>query len=194
MYSWLAEAAENNSIVLTASRRLSRVLNTEFARQQLALGNQAWRSPKIRFLDDWLSSIVDSAPDELPICLNGHASSVVWERCLIAQAGDQLINTAGLIRQARQSWQRLHDWQVPLSEVSAAARSQDEQLFAAAAENYQAILADNHWIDSAQLIGHVTKLFEKGIDRTPNCIVYAGFDRLVPNVEHLLSIHGEFFL
>ncbi len=187
MYQWLTEAIDNDSLVITASRRLTRVLTSEYGKQQIALGHKAWHSPNIRFLDDWLSSIVNSTPDTMPIILNGHASTVVWERCLKEQAGDQLLNIGGLVRQARQSWQRLHDWRVPLSEVSAAARSQDEQLFAAAARKYRAILADNNWIDGAQLAGLVTTLFEKGVAPAPDRIVHAGFDRLAPDVGHLFS-------
>ncbi len=187
MYQWLTEAAENNSTIVTASRRLARVLNAEFAKQQLALGHKAWFSPIIRSLDDWLSSTVNSSPDALSIALNGHASSVVWERCLKGQAGDQLLNFGGLVRQARQSWQRLHDWQVPLGEVSGTARTQDEQLFAVAARRYRAILADENWIDGAQLAGLVTELFEKKAVRAPDRIVYAGFDRLVPAIENLFA-------
>ena len=118
MYQWLSEVAENNSVVITASRRLARALNAEFGKQQLARGRRAWLSPNIKFLHDWLSSIVHSAPATLPIVLNGHASSVIWERCLKGLTGDQLINLGGLVRQARQSRQRLYDWQVSLGEVS----------------------------------------------------------------------------
>ena len=188
MYQWLSEAVENNSIVITASRRLARVLHSEYGKEQLALGNKAWLSPNIRFLDDWLTSTVNAAADSLPIVLASHASGIIWERCLKEQAGAALLNIGGLVRQARQSWQRLHDWRVPLSEVSTEARSQDEQLFAAAARKYQEILADNGWIDDAQVAGMVTGLIESRAVPAPESVVYAGFDRLVPAVEHLFAV------
>ncbi|MEE8343870.1 MAG: PD-(D/E)XK nuclease family protein [Woeseiaceae bacterium] len=191
MYQWLSEAVENNSIVITASRRLARVLNSEYGKEQLALGNKAWLSPNIRFLDDWLTSTVNAVADSLPIVLAGHASGIIWERCLKEQAGASLLNIGGLVRQARQSWQRLHDWRVPLSEVSTEARSQDEQLFAAAARKYQAILADNSWIDDAQIAGIVAGLIESRAVPAPESVVYAGFDRLAPAVEHLFAIMAD---
>jgi probable DNA repair protein len=187
MYQWLSEAAENNSVVITASRRLARVLNTEFGKQQLARGHKAWLSPNIKFLDDWLSSIVNSTPDSLPIVLNGHASSVIWERCLKGQTGDQLLNLGGLVKQARQSRQRLYDWQVSLDEVSSLARSQDERLFAAAAHQYRSVLEDNHWLDAGQLTDLVAELFANGMTPAPDRIVHAGFDRLEPTVENLFA-------
>jgi len=191
MYQWLTEAAENNSIIITASRRLARVLNEEFGKQQLARGHKAWLSPNIRYLDDWLSSVVNSARDTLPITLNGHASGVIWESCLKGQTGDQLLNIGGLVRQARQSWQRLHDWQVPLAEVSDSARSQDEKLFATAAHKYRKVLDENNWLDAAQLAGLVAELAVKRLVPAPDRIVHAGFDRLVPVIESLIAILAD---
>jgi probable DNA repair protein len=188
MYQWLTEAAENNSTIITASRRLARVLNSEFDKQRLALGHKAWLSPEIRFLDEWLASIVNTTAEALPILLNNHASSIVWERCLRTPAGDQLLNIGALVRQARQSWQRLHEWRVPLNGVSSAARGQDEQLFAQAARKYQAALDEKGWIDNAQLPAVVSGLIEGRSVAAPELIVYAGFDRLAPAVEHLFAV------
>ena len=191
MYQWLSEAVENHSIVITASRRLARVLHSEYGKEQLGLGNKAWLSPEIRFLHDWLTSTIIAATDSLPIVLASHASGIIWERCLKEQAGASLLNIGGLVRQARQSWQRLHDWRVPLNEVSTEARSQDEHLFAAAARKYQAILADNSWIDDAQVAGIVTGLIESRAVPVPATLVFAGFDRLVPAVEHLFAAMAD---
>jgi ATP-dependent helicase/nuclease subunit B len=188
MYQWSTEAACNNSTLITASRRLARVLSSEVGKQQLALGHKAWRSPDIRSLDDWLASIANTTAGALPIVLNRHASSIVWERCLRGQARDPLLNIGALVRQARQSWQRLHDWRVPFSQVSSTARSQDEQMFALAAGEYQAALADKGWIDSAQLTALVTGLMESGGATAPRQIVHAGFDRLTPAVERLFDV------
>lgn len=191
MYQWLTEPACNNSTIITASRRLARVLKSEFGKRQLALGHKAWLSPDIRYLDDWLATIVNTTADALPIVLNSYASSIVWERCLRGQAGDQLLNVGALVRQARQSWQRLHDWRVPLSEVSSVARSQDEQLFALAARKYQAALAEKDWIDSAQLTAVVSGLMESQTVAAPRLVVHAGFDRLAPAVEHLFNVMSD---
>ncbi len=191
MDQWLTDAAENNGVVITASRRLARVLIAEFTEQQLAIGRSAWRSPNVRFLDEWLSSLANSTPQRLPMTLNGHASSVVWERCLKVQADDHLLNIGGLVRQAKRSWQRLHDWHVPLGEVSSAARSQDEQLFATAAHKYRATLAENNWIDGAQLAGLITSLIEKDSIPVPGRVVTAGFDRPVPAIEKLFAVLAD---
>lgn len=187
----LQEAAENKGIIITASRRLARALRSDYGQQQLARGHKAWLSPNIRYLDDWLASILNTTVGTLPVVLSSYASSIIWERCLQGQASDQLLNIAALVRQARQSWRRLHEWRVPLREVSAAARSLDEQLFASAARKYQATLADSDWIDGPQLTGFVSSLLEKHSIAAPKSVAHAGFDRLSPAIEHLLTILAE---
>ena len=187
MYQWLSEAIDRNSLIITASRRLARVLRSEYGQQQLAQGHKAWRSPDILFLDDWLMSMVNTASGDTPILLRDHSSSVIWERCLQGQAADQLLNITALVKQARQSWQRLNDWQVPLGEVSASARSQDEQLFASACRRYQATLTEQRWMDGAQLTEVARRLIASRTAAVPEKLVNAGFDRLTPAVEALFS-------
>lgn len=185
------ESVANNSIIITASRRLARSLKTEHDKRQLALGHTAWCSPRVFFLDDWLASVVDTAVGTVPILLGSHASAVLWEQCLKRHTVGQLLNGSALVRQARQAWQRLNDWCVPIAEVSAAARSQDEQLFASAALDYQAILKERAWIDGAQLAGFVSDLVLGRIVTAPAQVVLTGFDRLVPAVERLFVVLAQ---
>lgn len=191
MYQWLSEAVENDSIVITASRRLARHLNAEHGKAQLASGNTAWRSPPIQFLDDWLSSCINAAADDLPIILSGHSSDIIWERCLQGEAGELLLDIGVLVRQVRQAWRRVREWRVPLAEVLAAARSRDERLFAVAAGRYEKILADHRWVDGAQVLHLATELIECGVIPVPGRLVHAGFDRLVPAIERLFTVLSD---
>ncbi|MFQ5546865.1 MAG: PD-(D/E)XK nuclease family protein [Woeseia sp.] len=188
MYQWLSDAVDNRSTVITASRRLARVLKSEYDNQKLAAGRQAWLSPDILFLDDWLTRTAHAVPSALPIVLSDTASSILWEHCLAAESGDQLLNAASFARQARQSWQRLQDWRVPFEEVTRWARSDDERLFASAAREYRGILEDRNWIDSAQVAGVVAELIVNSAIPAPESVTYAGFDRLVPTTKHLFSV------
>ncbi|MFQ6005376.1 MAG: PD-(D/E)XK nuclease family protein [Woeseia sp.] len=191
MYQWLSDAVEDRSIVVTASRRLARVLKSEYDDRKLANDQQAWLSADIQFLDDWLIRTVNAATRALPSVLSDNASSILWERCLTARSGDQLLNTGMLVRQARQSWQRLQDWRVPLEEVTRRARSEDERFFASAAREYRKMLADNDWIDSAQVAGLIAELIADSVIPAPESVVHAGFDRLVPAVERLFSVLSD---
>jgi ATP-dependent helicase/nuclease subunit B len=183
----LQETVRNNATVIASSRRLARALKERYGEEQLAAGRTAWRTPDVQFLDDWLAQVLDNAAGRQPVVLGAHASAVVWETSLRRYTDDELLNAGALVRQARQAWLRLNDWLVPLAEVSAAACSQDEQLFANAAREYHAILRERDWVDAAQLTGIVSGLVESKAVVVPARILHAGFDRLVPAVEHLFG-------
>jgi ATP-dependent helicase/nuclease subunit B len=193
MYDWLADALRGSSQVVTANRRLARVLATEFGKQQVANGCSAWRSPAVRSWQDWLAELLASAElsAPLPTRINAHQSRVLWERCLRREIADPLLNIAMLVRQARESWGRLHEFQVPLAEWEMAAQGKDQKIFANASKSYQSILDREFWVDDAGLAGLVTKLINDRQMHLPKAVTFAGFDRLVPQVMTLIeSISG----
>ena len=142
MYDWLNDACQGSSQVVTANRRLARVLTREFAAQQVAAGRSAWRSPAILTWQDWLAGLLTAAElsQPLPTRLNTHQCRVIWERCLRREFSSPLLNVSALVRQAGDTWLRLHDFGVPLDAVVAAAQGRDQHIFAQAASNYRSIL------------------------------------------------------
>jgi hypothetical protein len=78
MYGWLPENCDDASQVVTASRRLARLLTlltAEYNAQQLASGKRAWLTPVIVALPDWLSRLLASAGlGRQPARLEPHAS------------------------------------------------------------------------------------------------------------------------
>lgn len=64
MYQWLTDALEGPSTVITANRRLARVLREAFAQQQLDAGKTAWESPAIHAWQDWLVQRMLEATDQ----------------------------------------------------------------------------------------------------------------------------------
>ena len=90
MYEWLPESLSKAGTVVTANRRLSRALKDQFALQQLAAGEKAWRSPEIYAWQDWLVQLTSdiSDQDNLPTRLNANQSQVLWERCLRKEVGN----------------------------------------------------------------------------------------------------------
>jgi len=189
MYDWLNDALHESAQVVTANRRLARVLIEDFGNQQIAKGCSAWRSPAIRSWQDWPTELLASAElsQSLPTRINAHQSRVLWERCLRREVSDLLLNIAMLVRQARESWTRLHEFRVPLSECESAAQGKDQKIFAAAARSYQSIMEREDWIDEAGLSGFLTMLVSKRRVSLPKTVTFAGFDRYVPGVAVLLD-------
>lgn len=189
MYDWLIDALHDSSQIVTANRRLARILGEDFGRQQIANGRCAWRSPAVTSWQDWLVQLLGSAElsQPLPTRINAHQSRVLWERCLRREITDPLLNIAMLVRQARETWTRLQEFQVSLTECESCAQGRDQRIFAKAAGDYQSILQRENWIDDAGLTGLVTQLIGAKQVTLPAEVSFAGFDRFVPNVLTLLD-------
>lgn len=188
MYGWLPEVCDDASQVVTASRRLARLLSAEYNAQQLARGKRAWLTPVIVAWPDWLARLLDSAgPGRQPARLNAHQSRILWESILREVIDDPLVNIPSLTRHARDAWKRLHEWHVPFEECMSAASSRDQHVFAEAASRYRERLAAQDWIDDAMLCGAVTAKIRAGDVSVPEQLVLAGFDRLTPEVDGILA-------
>ncbi len=193
MYAWLADSLRGSGQVVTANRRLARVLADQYAESQAATGARAWASPKIHSRRDWLVDVLATAnePGRLPTLINQHQSRVLWERCLRREISDPLLNLNLLVRQARDAWARLFDYGVSLDECRAAAIGRDQRLFARAAAAYASILEREEWIDDAMLAGAVAELVAAGSVTGPPRVTLAGFDRITPALAHLLDVLAQ---
>ena len=189
MYDWLPDASHANAQVVTANRRLSRVLAREFGLQQVASGQAAWLTPEIMSWRDWLVELIENAAgqESLPTRISAQQSSVIWERCLRKELGDDPVNIGGLVRLSLEAWSRIHEWQLSLDECRRFAHYQDQRLFAAAARRYAAVLAREHWIDDAAMADLVRRLVEEQRLACPARITFAGFDRNTPQASALLD-------
>jgi len=189
MYHWLTDALQGPSIVITANRRLARVLREQYAEQQLAAGKVAWHSPVIYSWLDFLDSLVSAATDPatLPTKISEHQSQLLWEHCLRREIGNGITGLAGLVQLARDTWQRLADWRVTIREVARSAASRDQRLFAAAAGRYLGILERERWVDDAGLGSLVDALIRSGRVMSHGRVTLVGFDRDRPLVSRILT-------
>ena len=151
MYDWLSDSLNNSGTVVTANRRVARALKDEFSVQQMHAGKKAWRSPLIYAWQDWLSRLASDVSDQnaLPIRLNTIQSQVLWERCLRKEVDDSEARISNLVRMCRDSWQRLADWQIPITELARSTQSEDQRVFASVAGRYLALLERENWVDDA---------------------------------------------
>jgi probable DNA repair protein len=188
MYGWLPEVCDGSSQVVTASRRLARLLIDEYTARRLAAGERAWLTPVIVAWPDWLARLLATGgPGDWPARINGHQSRALWESILRELVDDPLVNVPSLARQARDAWNALHEWLVPFEECVGAASSRDQRLFAAAASRYRARLAAEHWIDAATLGLEVAGAVRAAAVPAPGHVVLAGFDRFTPAADALIA-------
>jgi probable DNA repair protein len=187
MYDWLPEALGGTSTVITANRRLARVLKQEFARRQVDAGVLAWPSPRIFAWPDWLDAQLRDAgrQEHLPTRINAYHSTVLWDRCLRRELGEEAVGVGNLVRLARDSWQRLSDWDISIRDVARAALSPDHKAFAAAAGRYVGLLQRESWSDDAGLAALVAKLITDGEIAAAGRYTFAGFDREKPSATQI---------
>jgi len=183
-YAWLRDNVTEDTVVITASRRLARELTVAYNELQIASGKKAWPTPAIHFLQDWISRqlVVTADPAAVPRLLDPFSSSILWERCLKRRMPDGLLSMAGIVRQAGQTWQRIKDWNLSLPALLSSARNQDERLFARAAADYQERLDNGNWVDRASVASLVSGLPGLEKDVLPARVILAGFDLLSPVV------------
>ncbi len=190
MYDWLNEAlTDDEAQVVTANRRLARTLGVAYGERQIASGILAWRSPLIFAWRDWQSALLDSVDvdDTLPARISDYQARVLWERCLKDVIDDPFLNYGNLARQCRDTWQRLHEWCVPLKHAEDAARGPDQGLFVRAASQYEEYLHARQWVDNATLPNLLIQFAQQGLLKAPRQVTLAGFDRLSPQVEDLCA-------
>lgn len=182
MYDWLPGALDGTAAVITANRRLARVLKQEYAARQVEAGVLAWESPRIHAWPDWLDVQLRGASrqEELPTRINNYHSTLLWDRCLRKELGEDAVGVGNLVRLARDSWQRLADWNVTIRGVARTALSADHKTFAAAAGRYLGLLERESWIDDAGLAALVADLIANGRIAATGRYTFAGFDREKP--------------
>lgn len=194
MYPWLAQCIEAGTTIVTASRRLALELRRTYDVQQVQSGLETWRTPEIYAWSDWLNYLVDeSSPRQArPTRIDSNSSAILWERCLAKHGGNPVLSFASVVRQARQSWQRLLDWEVPLESVSRTSVSDDHKMFAKAAWAYQETLRSNGWIDAAQLPRWIADSLRDGAITPPASVLLAGFDRVSPSTQRVTdTLHAR---
>ncbi len=187
MYDWLPDALGSNAQVVTANRRLSRVLQQAHGQQQATSGRQAWPTPAISSWRDWLVTLLDSASGQaaLPTRISTQQSAIIWERCLRKELDDTPSGIGGLVRLSLEAWSRIHEWQLPLDDCRRFAHNQDQRLFAAAARRYAGVLDHEHWVDEARIPGLALHLLNEHRLTLPGRITLAGFDRVTPLARNL---------
>ncbi len=181
MYDWLAKALQDSGIVVTANRRLARQLRAEYNEQQRNSGSLAWDTPAVMSWDDWLAYVRENAnqPAALATRINSHQSQWIWESCWRREFDDDA-RILNLVRHSRDAWQRMADWQIPISDVARHARTEEEHYFARVAGRYLAHLERHGQIDDAGSAAEALQLISSKATARLAPVTFAGFDRKRP--------------
>src|SRR5689334_11009677 len=126
-------------MVLTASRRLAHWLSSSFAEQAQAMGRTVWPTPQVL---PWSAFIRNACREQRSSgqhdarLLSDLQALTLWNRIVSdSTTGQQLLNPSQAARNAARTWQRLHEYLVPLQSV-AAYPTEEAQAFASWAQAF----------------------------------------------------------
>lgn len=188
---------DQGTTLLTASRRLAHSLRLGYAQHAQESGASVWRTPRVLPWSAWLrqqwlenraASLPQADQQRWPSRLLSPAQSrVLWDEIVTSSpSAEELLNPAHAARAAARSWQRLHDYLIPLDQLTSAASIEAQTLhgwaeaFMRHCEKLDAIddarLAD--WAFHARLIPQER-------------LAFAGFDVITPAMRRLVDLWRE---
>jgi len=176
------------SIVLTASRRLAHALRLSRAADAQARGLVVWRTPQILpwsawLRQQWIEARARENPRDARRLLNGAQTRVLWEQMLRdSELAQELLNPIEAARVAARSWQRLQDFLIDIEQLKQFDTLEARALYEWSRE-FERRLQDLGAIDEAQLASWA---WDAQIMPTQP-LVFAGFELLVPSLARLVE-------
>ncbi|MDH5752384.1 MAG: PD-(D/E)XK nuclease family protein [Deltaproteobacteria bacterium] len=209
----LAAAEPEDSVVLTATRRLAAVLRARHDARQMSRGLAAWPDPVIRPYAGWVADMarqfletgsrsagsaaaggtVERSADRV---LSERQSLAVWEEIIAREGPADLLRPDGAARAARDAWSLVLQWKP--RQQSAGRRgnlSAEEGAFGRWSTAYRETLRSRGWLDQAELPDLLAAGWraaprgdgEDPASGLPRRVLLAGFDELPPQDMLLLE-------
>ena len=186
----LPDALESGTQVVTATRRLARALQLEYARRR---GGDSWLTPSILPWSAWLLEQYRALRDfgqwpDARRCLDEAQAAALWDEVLSRDdTAGRLLMSGGVTQGFREAWRLVHEWRLSWPELEARA-GDDCRVFLRTARAYERRLRDLDAVDTAQLPGLLCAALA-GAEGGP--VAFAGFDRWVPAQQALVDALGS---
>jgi len=166
-------AIESGATVITAGRRLARVLTRQFHSAQRALARTVWKSPDILPLDAflvraWREAALDEP--ESPVLLDSNQEQAVWEKVIRDHSGDSLLQIPETARAAMEAWRLAQAYRLPVDGRFEA--TEDWSAFATWSRAFSRTCQANNWISGSRLCDIAAPPSQQ--------ILLAGFDDITP--------------
>src|SRR5271166_1172007 len=120
MHEEIFRALQKGATVLTAGRRLARVLAGQFHAIEVERGRSVWNRPDVlpldAFLDrtwgEWLGRYAD---ENAPVLLDALQEQMLWEQIIReSPAGASLLQIPETARQAMDTWRLVAEYRLPV--------------------------------------------------------------------------------
>ncbi|PLX80855.1 MAG: hypothetical protein C0616_06485 [Desulfuromonas sp.] len=173
-------------VVLTANNRLARSLRDLFDQTEVKRGSAAWITPAILPLSVWYLREYDRLVGAEKI-LSETQSLFLWEQVVrldMERSDNTLLQVASTAGRAREASQLLHQFRAGSDFVS---ETEEQKAWLRWNRDYRQKITENGWIDSSAVPGQLVQSLATGGLIPPDEVVLAGFDRLTPEMVHLVD-------
>lgn len=187
----IKQAINNGFSIITSTKRLARLIQQQYAEDQLAQHKKVWETPDILPWQSYVKRMWQETGIPVMV-LNDLQQKLVWQKIIEANDSDTtLIPTSTLASQAYLALKKARQWQLEIFPQDIWL-SQDQIAFRSWVECYHQKCADNHWLDAADLEAELIKLIPNQLDSTKLKLQLIGFDELTPIQQTLLNVMDKY--
>jgi probable DNA repair protein len=193
----LAANPDTAPVVLCASARLAQGIRQWLQQTYQQQGQSQWQAPQVFPLQDWLNQRLEYAIlcgqidiAQAPLgMLSSTQEALLWEQaiqhCLRQHAAIDLFNTNGLASAAMEANRYLIEWNISLDMATI---SEETRQFLQWRQQFQTLCKQSGYLESVRYQTWQLELLSQHALPLPASIQLAGFDRINPHVQTLITI------
>jgi ATP-dependent helicase/nuclease subunit B len=195
MHEEIIRALREGVTLLTAGRRLARVLASEFHSLEVECGHTVWNRPDVLPLDayldrTWSEWLGRYANRDAPVLLDALQEQMLWEQIIReSPEGASLLQIPDTARQAAETSRLMVEYRLPLDGSFEA--SEDWAAFAGWLREFRRRCASNGWLERARLSDFLRDRIALGEVARPAVVYLAGFDEMTPQMTEFIEALGE---
>ena len=177
--------------LITATTRLSRELQREYDREQVAADLSTWPTAHILPFQAWLAELWDTAVYSGEAggtlrLLRPSEERAIWEDIIWAYGENLLLEVPATAEAALKSWELLCEWNLPL-DAPEWNDSTDSEVFYRWAQEFRRRSRENGWLSNAELPVFIADRIREGALPVPEKIEIVGFLELTPVQKQLFD-------
>ena len=177
--------------LITATTRLSRELQREYDREQVAAGLSTWPTAHILPFQAWLAELWDTAVYSGEAggtlrLLRPSEERAIWEDIIRAYGENLLLEVPATAAAALKAWGLLCEWGLPL-DAPEWNDSTDSEVFYRWAREFRRRSRENGWLSNAKLPVFIADRIAEGALPVPEQIEIVGFLELTPVQKRLFD-------
>lgn len=192
-FSQALELLEEEAVLVTSSRRLSRHLAMLFSKSQQQKNRVVWKTPAIMPFDVWLEQCFLSMERdaENPYLLSREQEQALWEDIILSTSTEHRFpDLKGISRTSAEAWEIMVRYKLPWKEIE---YSKDIEIrsFSRWAGLFSRKCLEQGFLTNSELTGFMTQVLEKALITPPETLILAGFLEFDPAQDDFLAIMAK---